>query len=408
VRAVEVIDVTKRYRTGETWRPSLREALSLRRADQSSREFWALRGVSFSVDEGEVVGIIGHNGAGKTTLLKVLSRITEPTSGAARMCGRVGSLLEVGTGFHPELNGRDNIFLNGAVLGMKRSEIRKRLDDIIEFAGVQGFIDTPVKRYSSGMYLRLAFAVAAHVEPDIIAVDEVLAVGDAEFQRRCLGKMSDFAREGRTVFFVSHDLGAIAQLCERAIWIEGGRIKHDGPAEQSVEMYLASRSRDTPQVEFAADTGKEVQLLAVGLTDEDGAQIDAPTRDRPFAIRMRFALRQNVGGVDVSVHLMTSKGVRVLEENWSDRTGALMPATDPGIWDVSLVVPSVLAPNDYIIGVSIASPYQSFVNEEVLAFRLWPRTDDRQDLSDRNRILQPPVAWRLESRAPLDHPLGGE
>src|SRR5947209_4595007 len=213
--AIEVEDVSKRYRLGATVGTStLRDALTaLFRAGIGRggevQEIWSLRNVSFDVPVGERFGIIGRNGAGKSTLLKVLSRITEPTTGVARMRGRVGSLLEVGTGFHPELTGRDNVFLNGAILGMKRSQIRERFDDIVEFAGVERFIDTPVKRYSSGMYLRLAFAVAAHVEPDIVAVDEVLAVGDAEFQRRCLGKMSEFAREGRTVFFVSHDLGAI-------------------------------------------------------------------------------------------------------------------------------------------------------------------------------------------------------
>src|ERR1043166_2603018 len=184
MRAVEVQEVTKRYRIGESWRTTLRDGVSIRRSSTVAREFWALRGVSFEVDEGEVVGLIGRNGAGKTTMLRVLARITEPTAGVARMRGRVGALLEVGTGFHPELTGRDNVFLNGAILGMKRSQIRERFDDIVEFAGVERFIDTPVKRYSSGMYLRLAFAVAAHVDPVIVVVDEVLAVGDAEFQRR--------------------------------------------------------------------------------------------------------------------------------------------------------------------------------------------------------------------------------
>jgi ABC-type polysaccharide/polyol phosphate transport system ATPase subunit len=406
MRSVETHHLTKRYRIGEHWRPTLREALSpaslLRRSSRRSWDFWALNGVSFTVDEGEVVGIIGRNGAGKTTLLKILSRITEPTAGSARMRGRVGALLEVGTGFHPELTGRENIFLNAAILGMKRSEIRRRFDDIVEFAGVENFIDTPVKRYSSGMYLRLAFAVAAHVEPDIVAVDEILAVGDADFQRKCLGKMSDFAREGRTVIFVSHDLGAIAQMCERAIWLEDGQIKHDGPASRSIELYLAARGRKVPQVEFPIDAEKDVQLLAVGLTDETGKAVDAPIRDRPFAIRVRFAVRGNVGGLDAGVYLVTRRGVRVLEENWSDGTQGLAPAEGTGVWEVSLLVPPVLAAADYTVGVSIASPYQRFVDEEVLSFRLWPRADDRREVSDRNRVLQPVVHWRLESHLPLD------
>jgi ABC-2 type transport system ATP-binding protein/lipopolysaccharide transport system ATP-binding protein len=407
MRTIEVSEVTKRYRLGGKWASTLRDAISLRRPEGDARYFWALRGISFVADEGEVVGIIGRNGAGKTTVLKVISRITEPTAGVARMRGRVGSLLEVGTGFHPELSGRDNIFLNGAILGMKRSDIRRRFDDIVDFAGVEQFLDTPVKRYSSGMYLRLAFAVAAHVEPDIVAVDEVLAVGDAEFQRRCLGKMSEFAREGRTVVFVSHDLGAIAQMCDRAIWLDGGEVRHDGPTTRSIELYLAERSRESPQVEFSRDEQKDIQLLSVALTDEDGSQVDAPVRDRPFAIRVRFVVRREAGGVDVGVSLTTRSGARVLEENWSDGSRGLAPASGTGVWEVSVVVPPVLAANDYVVGVSIASPYQSFVDEEVLTFQLWPRADDRREVSDRNRIVQPQVAWRLESRTPAEPPSSG-
>jgi ABC-type polysaccharide/polyol phosphate transport system ATPase subunit len=404
MRSIEVNEVTKRYRLGGRWGTTVREVVSPRRPRGAARYFWALRGISFVADEGEVVGIIGHNGAGKTTVLKILSRITEPTAGVARMRGRVGSLLEVGTGFHPELTGRDNIFLNGAILGMKRSEIRKRFDDIVEFAGVERFIDTPVKRYSSGMYLRLAFAVAAHVEPDIVAVDEVLAVGDAEFQRRCLGKMSEFARQGRTVVFVSHDLGAIAQMCERAIWLDSGEVRHDGPTGRSIELYLAERSRETPQVEFSRDEQKDIQLLSVALTEEDGSQVDAPVRDQPLAIRVRFVVRRDVGGVDVGVSLTTRSGTRVLEENWSDSSQGLAPGAGTGVWDVSVLVPPVLAANDYAVGVSIASPYQRFVDEEVLTFQLSPRPDERREVSDRNRIVQPQVVWRLESRTAAEQP----
>src|SRR5437867_2480032 len=199
--------------------------------------FWALKDVSFEIKRGEVVGVIGRNGAGKSTLLKVLSRITEPSEGFAEIHGHVGSLLEVGTGFHPELSGRENVFLNGAILGMGRAEIIKKFDEIVEFAEVQKFIDTPVKHYSSGMYLRLAFSVAAHLETEILLVDEVLAVGDAQFQRKCLGKMGEVAEHGRTVLFVSHNLAAVVELCDRGIVLEGGRIKHDGPVGESVNDY---------------------------------------------------------------------------------------------------------------------------------------------------------------------------
>jgi ABC-type polysaccharide/polyol phosphate transport system ATPase subunit len=403
MRSIEVENVTKRYRLGDQWRPTLREGISLRgRALRSEREFWALRGVTFTVEQGEALGLIGRNGAGKTTLLKMLARITEPTSGVARMRGRVGALLEVGTGFHPELSGRDNIYLNGGILGMKRSEIRRRFDDIVEFAGVGRFVDTPVKRYSSGMYLRLAFAVAAHVEPEIVVVDEVLAVGDANFQRKCLGKMSEFAREGRTVVFVSHDLGAIAQMCQRAIWLEGGKVQHDGAATRSIELYLEARGRQTSQVDFPLELDKEVQLLAVGLADESGAPIDAPMRDRPFSVRVRFRVNERVGGIDVGVYLVTKIGVRVVDESWSDREQGVAPADGTGEWEVSVIIPPLLAAADYTVGVSLTSPYQTYANDEVLSFRLWPRPDDRRELIERNRILQAPVVWRLESHDPLD------
>jgi len=206
----------------------------------AARDFWALRDVETTVDRGEVVGVIGANGAGKSTLLKILARITEPTSGEARMRGRVGSLLEVGTGFHPELTGRENIFLSGSILGMRRREIRRRLDAIVDFAGVDAFLDTPVKRFSSGMRVRLGFAVAAHLDPEILLIDEVLAVGDAAFQKKCLGKMDEVARAGRTVLFVSHNMGAVTDLCDRCIHLQAGRIAADAPTAEVVRGYLQS------------------------------------------------------------------------------------------------------------------------------------------------------------------------
>src|SRR6202007_3304656 len=212
-------------------------------------EFWALKDVGFELARGEVLGIIGRNGAGKSTLLKILSRITEPTQGRVTLRGRVASLLEVGTGFHPELTGRENIYLNGAVLGMTRAEISKKFDEIVAFAGVEKFLDTPVKRFSSGMYVRLAFAVAAHLEPEILVVDEVLAVGDAEFQRKCLGKMDDVARhEGRTVVFVSHNLGVIARMCPTIIWLDRGSIREQVAAREVIAEYLSNSGSDLERV----------------------------------------------------------------------------------------------------------------------------------------------------------------
>lgn len=215
---------------------------------EKKEEFWALRGVSFSVKKGEVIGIIGPNGAGKSTLLKILSQITPPTEGEVVLRGRVGSLLEVGTGFHPELTGRENIFLNGAILGMRKQEIADKFDAIVAFAGVEKFLDTPVKHYSSGMYVRLAFSVAAHMEPDILLVDEVLAVGDAEFQKKCLGKMDEITKkEGRTILFVSHNMGAIQNLCPKTILMEGGKVKRFGPTDEIIEGYLASIGKQSAQ-----------------------------------------------------------------------------------------------------------------------------------------------------------------
>lgn len=247
---IKVEGLGKQYRRGAltqqfpTLRDSLtravRKPLELLRANGHSETFWALRDVDFEVAPGEVMGIIGRNGAGKSTLLKILSRITEPTTGRAELYGRVASLLEVGTGFHPELSGRENVFLNGAILGMRKTEISRKFDEIVAFAEIEKFLDTPVKRYSSGMYVRLAFAVAAHLEPEILVVDEVLAVGDALFQKRCLGKMNEVAKGGRTVIFVSHNMRAVAQLCGNCIWINEGQVKSRGPTNEVVVDYLAS------------------------------------------------------------------------------------------------------------------------------------------------------------------------
>jgi lipopolysaccharide transport system ATP-binding protein len=245
--AIEARGLSKKYRLGEMQAAygTLRESLSHaakrvtgREHHSAKQEIWALRDVSFDVPEGQVLGVVGRNGAGKSTLLKVLTRITTPTAGHVEIRGRVGSLLEVGTGFHPELTGRENIYLNGSILGMKRREIERRFDAMVEFSGVEKFIDTPVKRYSSGMYVRLAFSVAAHLEPEIMLVDEVLSVGDAEFQRRCLGRMEELGSAGRTVLFVSHALSAIAQLCDRAIQIDSGIVVQDGPPAEVIANYL--------------------------------------------------------------------------------------------------------------------------------------------------------------------------
>ncbi len=247
-------------------------------------EFWALRDVDFEIRRGEVVSIIGHNGAGKTTLLKILSRITEPTEGRVRISGRVASLLEVGTGFHNELSGRDNIFLNGAILGMTQAEVRRRFDEIVEFSGVEKFLDTPVKRYSVGMYARLAFAVAAHLESEILVVDEVLAVGDAEFQERCLNRMSEVATTGRTVLFVSHNLAAVTALTKRAIVFQSGRIYFDGAIEAAIAQYATSLRKIKNDSNWGQ--GKNSALISASLVGQDGMPTDRYEPGTPLRLRI--------------------------------------------------------------------------------------------------------------------------
>ena len=306
--AIASYDVSKSYRIGElqsaygTLRDSLAGAarrMIHREHGAHYEEIWALRDVTFEVPEGQVLGIIGRNGAGKSTLLKILTRITTPTSGRVELRGRVGSLLEVGTGFHPELTGRENVYLNGSVLGMRRQEIQQKFSEIVEFSGVEQFIDTPVKRYSSGMSVRLAFAVAAHLEPEILLIDEVLAVGDAEFQRRCLGRMEDMSTSGRTIVFVSHQMQAVAQLCDRAILLQNGSVVLDGPSGDVVAQYLqdvggSSSTRFWPDLDEAP--GNEfVRLRSVRVVDSEGEVVDSVDVRETVGIELGFTVLQADG-----------------------------------------------------------------------------------------------------------------
>jgi homopolymeric O-antigen transport system ATP-binding protein len=321
--------ISKQFRIGtrtspyhHTLRDVLTDAVKLpfrkRRAQSSSNgheTISALRDVSFEIRPGETVGIIGRNGAGKSTLLKILSRITEPTTGRADLYGRVASLLEVGTGFHFELTGRENIFLNGAILGMKRAEIKRRFDEIVSFAEIEKFIDTPVKRYSSGMYLRLAFAVAAHLEPEILIVDEVLAVGDARFQRKCLNKMQAIGDGGRTVLFVSHDMSAVTRLCPRTILLDGGRVLRDGPSHEVVGAYLSSDLGTTAAREWPdltrAPGNDIVRLRAVRVRTEDGGVTNAVDIRRPVGVEMEFEVLKDGHVLVPNYHFTNEQGVLV-------------------------------------------------------------------------------------------------
>jgi lipopolysaccharide transport system ATP-binding protein len=322
--AIRVDKLGKRYAIGELQRyKTLRDRLtrmiyaplrlSSAGAHEKQNHIWALKDVSFEIGRGEAVGIIGHNGAGKSTLLKILSRITEPTEGWGEIRGRVGSLLEVGTGFHPELTGRENIYLNAAILGMKKQEIRNRFDDIVSFAEIERFVDTPVKHYSSGMYVRLAFAVAAHLEPEILLVDEVLAVGDATFQKKCLGRMGEVTREGRTVVFVSHNMGAVRSLCDRAILIQGGRAVLDGDPSSVISAYMsallskAASGEVTWQGEDAPGLD-ELKLRAVGLVGPGGSVSSTFEVDKPIRVEIRYEIKRPVRGMRLWFFLLTAQG----------------------------------------------------------------------------------------------------
>jgi lipopolysaccharide transport system ATP-binding protein len=286
-----------------------------RNGSASSETFWALKDVSFEIKQGDVIGIIGRNGAGKSTLLKILSRITDPTSGEAKVYGRVGSLLEVGTGFHAELTGRENIFLNGAILGMRRGEIRAKFDEIVAFAEVEKFLDTPVKHYSSGMYVRLAFAVAAHLEPEILLVDEVLAVGDAEFQKKCLGKMKDVGRSGRTVMFVSHNMGAVTQLCGRAILLDRGRIEKDGEVEAVIRHYVTRNTTHSAVVDLRDFPGRQgtgaVRFQAARLLNGAGETCSEYCMGDDLEIEFEIRFHQPVRSITMAVELLASDGLKL-------------------------------------------------------------------------------------------------
>jgi lipopolysaccharide transport system ATP-binding protein len=323
----------------------------------SVEEFWALKDVSFEVQEGDVLGIVGRNGAGKSTLLKVLSRITKPTVGRVTLRGRVASLLEVGTGFHPELTGRENIYLNGAILGMSRAEIRKKFDEIVAFAEIDRFLDTPVKRYSSGMYVRLAFAVAAHLEPEILIVDEVLAVGDADFQKKCLGKMSEVSRrEGRTVLFVSHNMGVVTSLCPTAIWLEGGSIGERGPAREVISEYL-SRGSDRHRIVRLSDLqrpgGHDERLHLESIE----WLTDLPLRHgEPAKARIRFETRAAVAEVAVGIGFSNPEGVRLLTYDTDFQDGFRADLAAVGNYSVDVTIDALpLAPDIYGLDIGCRS-----------------------------------------------------
>jgi lipopolysaccharide transport system ATP-binding protein len=381
MKIIEVKNLSKKYvlRSSQrkmTMRDTIVGAFDfLKRKDERQKTLWALKEINFSVEEGETVGLIGNNGAGKSTLLKILSRIIRPTGGEATLHGRTGSLLEVGTGFHRELSGRENIFLNGAILGMKRKEIEAKFDEIVEFSEMEEFLETPIKHYSSGMFTRLAFAVAAHLEPEILMVDEVLAVGDLAFQRKCLSKMRDVNKKGRTILFVSHNMQAITRLCKRAIWIRDGEIQKDGEANEVVSFYLNSQI-ETSSKRYWKDSedapGNDIaRLREVRVCDERGTATSTFDIRKPVFIEITYDVLQNERVLMPSFQLFNDEGICVfvshdLDEKWRHQKRR------PGRYTSRAEIPpNFLAEGNFFVAVSASTyePFSEHFNErDVAAF----------------------------------------
>jgi lipopolysaccharide transport system ATP-binding protein len=374
------------------------------------QDLWAVKDVSFDIEEGQAVGLIGRNGAGKTTLLKLLSRITEPTDGRAVLRGTVGSLLEVGTGFHPELTGRENVYLNGAILGMTRADINKRFDEIVEFAEVERFLDTPVKRYSSGMQVRLAFAVAAHLEPEILIVDEVLAVGDAAFQRKCLGKMGDVTGEGRTVLFVSHNMSVVSRLCDRGIWMEAGRVAAEGPMEDVVRQYLGSSVAGTAGFEAtkleAAPGNELIRLRGVRIKDHAGRLTSSVDGRHPVFVEIEYVILR-ASPVRTSFRLATAEGVILFTSTDVDDEGRHGRNREPGVYVSRCEIPRrLLKRGMYFVTVmsDISMVRVNFHLENVVSFSV----DVIEGILEDNRrgVVSPAFSWDVEKVSDLDGVVG--
>lgn len=425
-KAIEVKNLSKRYRIGfeQQSRDTLAEVLSdwvtrpirnyrrlrqLTKFDDQSTEkaedvIWALKRVSFSVNPGEVIGVIGQNGAGKSTLLKILSRITHPTSGLVSLNGRVSSLLEVGTGFHPELTGRENVYLNGTILGMTKEEIDQKFDEIVDFSGVRKFIDTPVKFYSSGMGVRLAFSVAAHLEPEILLIDEVLSVGDAAFQKKSLGKMEEVSQQGRTVLFVSHNMGAVRSLCSRAILLEEGRLIQNGDVDEVINYYLSSKEVSTlgrlAWSETEAPRDDEIILFGIEVRSQSGATKTTYTIDEPFEIAIHYRIVKEIHKLRLYLRFRTtmSETVFATYEDAPIQEGFIRP---PGDYTAICRIPPNLLNNlTYRIYIGFDSPG----NKVLIPGREYLEVDII-DTSDGYRYakgafdgpIRPQLEWRVES-----------
>lgn len=403
--AIRVNHLSKQYRLGgpQERYHTIRDALStafrvpskILHGSQSPETFFALKDVSFEVSPGEVIGIIGRNGAGKSTLLKILSRITYPTEGTVELHGRVGSLLEVGTGFHPELTGRENIFLSGSILGMRRREIDEKLDEIVRFSEIERFLDTPVKRYSSGMYVRLAFAVAAHLEPEILLIDEVLAVGDAAFQKKCLGKMGEVANEGRTVLFVSHNMNAIMNLTRHCIWIDNGSIRVRGASSEVVPRYLDEGYRRITTWTAPAITKNPIQITGAEISSSS----DFFDVASDLVIRLSYTVRQELHNSVISAIIHAADGAPILSTEDIDCDPDLFELRKPGKYSVKVTVPgNWLSSGRYYLRLHSGQVYQAiFDNIEALSFELI-ETGNPKIRQHKQAYLLPYLKWSEEAR----------
>jgi lipopolysaccharide transport system ATP-binding protein len=368
----------------------------------SREEFWALKDMSFEVEQGDRVGIIGRNGAGKTTFLKLLSRITEPTTGRIVLKGRVASLLEVGTGFHPELTGRENIFLNGAILGMSRCEIKRKFDQIVDFAEIERFLDTPVKRYSSGMYVRLAFAVAAHLEPEILLVDEVLAVGDAAFQKKCLGKMEEVEKEGRTVLFVSHNMAAVNRLCRNTLWIDQGIVVTFGTTNSVIDRYLSALELEGGEYHNSSSESIpgdcRIRLLRVSIKNEDGEVAKAIGFDRPFYLEMEYEIPTRIDDVRLGYKLVAADGTVVFTSGDTDPEG-LGLLREAGHYISRCTIPgNLLNSGRYYVSVACDSPMKEILllKENILSFTIQLTGGAGRSVPDgRLGVIRLPLRWDI-------------
>jgi lipopolysaccharide transport system ATP-binding protein len=417
---ISIEDLSKTYRIGEIgtgtfygdlkrWWASQRGKpdpyLKIGETGHGKREgeiIWALKDVNFTVQQGEAVGIIGSNGAGKSTLLKILSRVTVPTSGVVKVKGRIASLLEVGTGFHPELTGRENILLNGTIMGMTRSEVNRKFDEIVDFSGVEQFIDTPVKRYSSGMYVRLAFAVAAHLEPEILIVDEVLAVGDAQFQRKCLGKMDDAAKGGRTVLFVSHNMSSISHLCDTVIWVDKGQVTMRAPTEEVISAYL---NREAPSVvghkEWFGGLSQpgvdELVLNEVSIIDSNNQVTSSVSAQKPFSICIKYTIKKQLPYCRVGFDLLTDNGDVIFESFDSDDV-RYTGSRQAGEYSSYCVIPgNFLNTKKYFVSIYAGMPGIKYLAgaENVLTFEVENVGAIGSHLPDfgRRGIVRPLLEW---------------